>query len=206
MKIKLCGIRTTDDVRLINEAQPDFCGFIVEFPKSFRSVSEAELRNLTAQVNPEIKKVGVFVNASKDLVIRLLQENVIDLAQLHGQEDDIYIEEIKTKTGKQVIKAFSIKTKENVQKALESPADYILLDQGGGGTGQTFDWSLIPEINRPWFLAGGLSADNLHTAIEHLHPWGIDLSSSLETNQKKDPAKIKRIMEIIHQPSDAIVA
>lgn len=198
MKIKLCGIRTANDVHLINEAQPDFCGFIVEFPKSFRSVSESELRNLAAQVSPEINTVGVFVNAQQDLVIRLLQENVIDLAQLHGQEDNIYIEEIKSKTGKQVIKAFSIKTKEDVQKALESPADYILLDQGGGGTGQTFDWSLIPPINRPWFLAGGLNTDNLHTAIEDLHPWGIDLSSSLETNKKKDPAKIKRIMELIH--------
>lgn len=198
VKIKLCGIRTANDVHLINEAQPDFCGFIVEFPKSFRSVSESELRNLAAQVSPEINKVGVFVNAPQDLVIRLLQENVIDLAQLHGQEDNIYIEEIKSKTGKQVIKAFSIKTKEDVQKALESPADYILLDQGGGGTGQTFDWSLIPPINRPWFLAGGLNTDNLHTAIEDLHPWGIDLSSSLETNKKKDPAKIKRIMELIH--------
>lgn len=198
MKIKLCGIRTANDVHLINEAQPDFCGFIVEFPKSFRSVSESELRNLAAQVSPEINKVGVFVNAPQDLVIRLLQENVIDLAQLHGQEDNVYIEEIKSKTGKQVIKAFSIKTKEDVQKALESPADYILLDQGGGGTGQTFDWSLIPPINRPWFLAGGLNTDNLHTAIEDLHPWGIDLSSSLETNKKKDPAKIKRIMELIH--------
>ena len=198
MKIKLCGIRTVNDVQLINEAQPDFCGFIVEFPKSFRSVSESELRNLAAQVSPEINKVGVFVNAPQDLVIRLLQENVIDLAQLHGQEDNVYIEEIKSKTGKQVIKAFSIKTKEDVQKALESPADYILLDQGGGGTGQTFDWSLIPPINRPWFLAGGLNTDNLHTAIEDLHPWGIDLSSSLETNKKKDPAKIKRIMELIH--------
>lgn len=188
-----------EDVHLINEAQPDFCGFIVEFPKSFRSVSEAELRNLTTQVSPKIKKVGVFVNASKDLVIRLLRENVIDLAQLHGQEDDIYIEEIKSRTGKQVIKAFSIKTKEDVQKALQSPADYILLDQGGGGTGQTFDWALVPEIKRPWFLAGGLSADNLHTAIEHLHPWGIDLSSSLETNKKKDPAKIKQIIKITRQ-------
>ena len=199
MKIKLCGIRTANDVHLLNEAQPDFCGFIVEFPKSFRSVPESELRNLTAQVNPGIKKVGVFVNAPQDLVIRLLQDNVIDLAQLHGQEDNTYIEEIKSKTGKQVIKAFSIKTKEDVQKALESPADYILLDQGGGGTGQTFDWSLIPRIERPWFLAGGLGTNNLHTAIEHLHPWGIDLSSSLETDRKKDPEKIKEVMQITRQ-------
>ena len=196
MKIKLCGIRTIDDVRLINEAKPDFCGFIVEFPQSFRSVSESELRKLTAQVSPEIKKVGVFVNAQKNLVIRLLQEHVIDLAQLHGQEDNNYIEEIQSRTGKMVIKAFSIKTKEDVERALQSPADYILLDQGNGGTGQTFDWSLVPKINRPWFLAGGLGADNLQTAITRLHPWGIDLSSSLETNRKKDPAKIKQIMEL----------
>lgn len=111
MKIKLCGIRTIDDIHLINEAKPDFCGFIVEFPKSFRSVSESELRKLSAQVSPEIKKVDVFVNAQKNLVIRLLQDNVIDLAQLHGQEDNNYIEETQSRTGKTVIKAFSIKTK-----------------------------------------------------------------------------------------------
>lgn len=137
MKIKLCGIRTIDDIHLINEAKPDFCGFIVEFPKSFRSVSESELRKLSAQVSPEIKKVGVFVNAQKNLVIRLLQDNVIDLAQLHGQEDNNYIEETQSRTGKTVIKAFSIKTKKDVERALLSPADYILLDQGDGGSGQT---------------------------------------------------------------------
>lgn len=201
MQIKLCGLRTPEDIRIINSFKPDFCGFIVEFPKSFRSVSEVELRKLAVLVNPDIKKVGVFVNAPEQLVVRLLAENVIDIAQLHGQEDDDYIEEIQKKTGKPVIKAFSIKTKEDVARAQESPADYILLDQGSGGSGQTFDWSLVPDIERPWFLAGGLNADNLQSAIEKLHPWGIDLSSSLETNQKKDLEKIRQIMQLIEKIS-----
>ena len=106
-------------------------------------------------LSPDIQPVGVFVNAPMKLVKALMDEGTLAMAQLHGQENESYITELKAHTDKPVIKAFSIKTADDMENALQSPADYILLDQGSGGTGKTFDWSLIPMIRRPFFLAGG---------------------------------------------------
>lgn len=189
-KIKICGLRSMEDIRAVNDAGPDFCGFIVEFPKSFRSISREEVRVLSAKLREGIIPVGVFVNAPLELPAELLKEGVIAMAQLHGQEDEDYIRKLRRETGKPVIKAFSIKTKEDIRCALACSADYILLDQGGGGTGKPFDWSLVPEIERPFFLAGGLNEANLQEAVRTLHPWAVDLSSSVETDRKKDPEKI----------------
>lgn len=197
VKIKLCGLKTPEDIAVVNEVRPDFCGFIVEYPRSFRSISRDELRRLTEKLRPEIVPVGVFVNAPVDLMTMLLEEGTIGAVQLHGQEDEACIRKLKDQTGRPVIKAFSIKTREDVLRALESPADYILLDQGEGGTGRPFDWSLVPEISRPFFLAGGLGPENLEEAVARLHPWAVDLSSSLETDRKKDPEKIRRVMEVL---------
>ena len=189
-KIKICGLRRREDILAVNEANPDYCGFIVEFPKSFRSVTADEVRELVKNLSPEIQPVGVFVNASMELVRSLLDDGTLAMAQLHGQEDENYIRQLKTMTDQLLIKAFSIKTEADIKKAIRSEADYILLDQGAGGTGETFDWSLVPAIKRPWFLAGGLGCENLESAIHLLHPWAVDLSSSVETDGHKDPDKI----------------
>ena len=133
-KIKICGLRRREDILAVNEAKPDYCGFIIEFPKSFRSVTADEVRDLVKDLIQEIQPVGVFVDAPMELVRSLLDDGTLALAQLHGQEDESYIRELKTYTDKLIIKAFSIKTAEDIEKALQSPADYILLDQGGGGT------------------------------------------------------------------------
>ena len=189
-KIKICGLRRREDILAVNEAKPDYCGFIIEFPSSFRSVTADEVRELVKELDPEIRPVGVFVNAPMELVRTLLDDGTLALAQLHGQEDESYIRELKTYTDKLIIKAFSIKTEADIKKAIRSEADYILLDQGAGGTGETFDWSLVSAIKRPWFLAGGLGCENLESAIHLLHPWAVDLSSSVETDGHKDPDKI----------------
>ena len=133
-KIKICGLKRIEDVISVNVAEPDYCGFIIEFPSSFRSVTADEVREFVKELDPEIRPVGVFVNAPMELVRTLLDDGTLALAQLHGQEDESYIRELKTYTDKLIIKAFSIKTAEDIEKALQSPADYILLDQGGGGT------------------------------------------------------------------------
>ena len=198
-KIKICGLRCREDILAVNEAKPDYCGFIIEFPSSFRSVTADEVRELVKELDPEIRPVGVFVNAPMELVRTLLDDGTLALAQLHGQEDESYIRELKTYTDKLIIKAFSIKTAEDIEKALQSPADYILLDQGGGGTGKTFDWSLIPEIQRPFFLAGGIGASNLGQAIREIHPYAVDLSSSVETEKRKDPMKIRQVVDIVRE-------
>ena len=198
-KIKICGLRRPQDIEAVNAARPDFAGFVVEIPGSRRSVDKRELRELAGRLEEGILSVGVFVNAPPELVAELLEEGTLDLAQLHGQEDEIYMAELRRLTEKPLIQAFSIQTGQDAEQALESRADYLLLDQGRGGTGQTFDWSLLPEINRPFFLAGGLGEENLERAIRQVRPWAVDLSSSLETDGQKDPEKILRAVDLVRR-------
>ena len=198
-KIKICGLKCPEDIAYVNEAKPDYCGFIIEFPKSSRNVTGDQVRILIAELDKNIIPVGVFVNAAPERVEELLLDGTIRIAQLHGQEDDDYIRRIQKNTGSQVIKAFSVKAAPDIELALKSPADYILLDQGGGGTGQTFDWSLIPEIKRPFFLAGGLGADNLEQAVDTIRPYAVDLSSSVETDGVKDRSKILEAVSLVHK-------
>ena len=198
-KIKICGLKRPEDIAYVNEAKPDYCGFIIEFPKSSRNVTGDQVRILIAELDKNIIPVGVFVNVAPERVEELLLDGTIRIAQLHGQEDDDYIRRIQKNTGSQVIKAFSVKTAQDIELALKSPADYILLDQGGGGTGQTFDWSLIPEIKRPFFLAGGLGPDNLEQAVDMIRPYAVDLSSSVETDGVKDRSKILEAVNLVHK-------
>ena len=195
-KIKICGLKRPEDITYVNEAKPDYCGFIIEFPKSSRNVTGDQVRTLTANLHPDIIPVGVFVNASPERVEELLLDGTIQIAQLHGQEDEDYIRRIQRNTRHQVIKAFSVKTTQDIELALQSPADYILLDQG---TGKTFDWSLIPEITRPFFLAGGLGPDNLEQAVRTIRPYAVDLSSSVETDGVKDRSKIVEAVNLVHK-------
>ena len=198
-KIKICGLRRMEDVQAVNEAKPDFCGFIIEVPKSFRSVTADQVKELAAGLDRDIQAVGVFVNAPETLAAELLNQGIISMAQLHGQEDETYIRRLRKLTDRPLIKAFSVRTRKDAEKAMESTADYILLDQGSGGTGIPFDWSLLPVIERPFFLAGGLGEDNLETAVHRLHPYAVDLSSGVETDMWKDPVKIKKAVDILRR-------
>ena len=198
-KLKICGLTCEQDIAAVNEVKPDFAGFVIEVPGRRRSLSTEQVKVLVKGLDKEILPVGVFVNAAPELPISLLRDGTLWAAQLHGDEDEDYIEKIQNMTGKPVIKAFSIKTPEDVQRALRSPADYILLDQGNGGTGETFDWELVPPVRRPFFLAGGIGPENIRSAIATLHPWAVDLSSSLETDGKKDPAKIRQIARMVKE-------
>lgn len=203
-KIKICGLTCKEDVLAVNEALPDYCGFVISVPGSKRSISPLEAKEMSCMLDRRIRPVGVFVNAPVRLPALLLREGTIFAAQLHGQEDTEYVQALKKEAGRDgvLIQAFSIKTRKDVEDALKSAADYILLDQGKGGTGKTFDWSLVPSMERPFFLAGGLSQENLEKAVEELHPYAVDLSSSLETEGKKDPEKIKKAVELIRSLDD----
>ena len=198
-RIKVCGLKRFEDIQSVNLAKPDFCGFIVEFPRSSRCVSRELLAELTAQLDPEIIPVGVFVNAPVELPAELAASGVIRAIQLHGQEDEDYIRRLRKLIGGDipVIQAFSVQTAEDLKRAAESSADYVLLDQGSGGTGKTFDWSLAEGFTRPFLLAGGLGTDNLAEAIERLSPWAVDLSSSLEIGGLKDRDKIIEAVNIV---------
>lgn len=189
-KIKICGLSRPEDVAFVNEAKPDYAGFVIQVPKSIRNVSVQTLYRLRKQLREEIPAVGVFVNAPLDLVVNLCRDKILSYVQLHGQENGEYIKRLKEQTEVPVIQAFSISSREDVQKAAASQADYPLLDHGRGGTGESFDWSLISHMERPYFLAGGLTSQNVGEAIETLHPFAVDMSSSVETDGKKDYKKI----------------
>ena len=196
-KIKICGLKRPEDIQAVNEAKPDFAGFVIEVPKSRRNVSAEQVRELAKGLAEQTEAVGVFVNAPLELVAGLLEDGTLALAQLHGGEDEAYIRELRQMTDKPLIQAFSIRTKADIERALQSTADYLLLDQGDGGTGRCFDWSLVPELARPFFLAGGLSVSNLSEAISQVKPWAVDLSSSLETDGVKDPIKIQAAVKMV---------
>lgn len=197
MKVKICGLYRNEDIEYINTYHPDYCGFIINFPKSHRNITIDRLKQLSPMVDPSIKRVGVFVNEDVDVVISLLKENWIDMAQLHGQEDDAYIQTIKREVNKPVLKFFKIQTKDDIQKAISSRADYILLDNGTG-TGQAFDWRMLENIPRDYFLAGGINLQNVKQAMQY-HPYALDISSGVETDKKKDANKIKEIIERIRK-------
>ena len=237
--IKCCGLRRSEDVAMVNAAGANFAGFIMS-SGFWRYVEPERVAELKKLLKPGIMAVGVFVNEPVEYVAKQLRDGTIDIAQLHGTEDDDYIAELRKLTaigdvsdsmaakysGKAVslnesmrmpeesldknssdkdqgqnknrskriekgdiIKAFKIKSAEDIERAVSSSADYILLDSGTG-TGQTFDWALMSEIERPYFFAGGLTPENAAGAVRRFHPYAVDVSSGIETDKKKDMAKI----------------
>ena len=202
-RIKICGLWREEDISYVNRALPDFAGFVVNYPKSRRSISPDRLRKLSRMLDHRIMAVGVFVDEDEALIGELLQEGVIGAAQLHGSEDDAYIGRLKkiAPQGALMIKAFKIKSREDVFDANKSSADLVLLD-GGAGDGKVFDWTLPKFMNRPYFLAGGLNEGNLSQARDLLHPWGMDISSGAETGGKKDGDKIQRMIHILRQTDE----
>lgn len=188
-KIKICGLKREKDIYDVNCCCPDYAGFVFA-DQSRRFVTPSIACRLREMLKPSIIPVGVFVNERPEKIAELLKFEIISMVQLHGQENEEYIKRLKGMTNKPVIKAFSIQRKEDVEKALQSAADYILLDNGAGGTGKTFDWSLSEAADRPFFLAGGLSPENVRQAVKKLHPFAVDVSSGVETEGKKDFDKI----------------
>lgn len=189
-RIKICGLSRPCDIDYVNATKPDYIGFV--FAKSRRQVSARQAKLLKEKLDPEICAVGVFVNEQPEVIVRLVQDGVIDMVQLHGQEDEAYISELRkllAASDVAIIKAFSVKTPEDVEKACQSSADYILLDHGAGGTGHSFDWNLVKDVERPFFLAGGLGPDNIEQACR-VGAFSLDVSSGVETDGLKDQEKI----------------
>ena len=189
MKIKLCGLTRPCDIEAVNELQPDYIGFVFA-KKSRRYVSPEKAEELKAMLAPGIQAVGVFVNEEPEQIVSLLEAGTIDVAQLHGQEGEREIRRLRELTDHLLIQEFRIDTEQDVERANASTADYVLLDSGAGGTGTVFDWDLLQAIRRPYFLAGGLDTENLGTVKAKLNPYGIDVSSGIETDGYKDKEKM----------------
>ena len=196
-RVKLCGLTRAEDIEAVNRLEPEYIGFVFA-KKSKRYVSPEKAAELKKLLNPEIKAVGVFVDEDINKVANLLINKTIDIAQLHGNEDNSYIEKLKKLIDSPVIKAFQIKSADDVNKALNSSADYVLLDSGKG-SGQIFNWELIKSINRPYFLAGGLDTENIQSAIKSNRPFAVDVSSGIETDGKKDLDKMTAFVNAVRK-------
>lgn len=196
-KIKLCGLTRPEDITAANVLEPDFVGFVFA-PKSRRCVTAEQSKALRNHLLPSIQAVGVFVDEEPERVADLLEEGIIDLAQLHGGEDEDYLKRLRALTEKPILQAFPIKTPKDLERAQASSADNILLDSGAG-TGATFDWGLLTSVRRPYFLAGGLGPDNVAQAIGFLHPWGVDVSSGIETGGVKDFHKMAAFVAAVRK-------
>ena len=187
-RIKFCGLSRPCDIEAANELKPEYIGFVF-VTRRRRYITPEKAKELKQLLAPEICAVGVFENENPERVAFLLNDSVIDTAQLHGIEDEDYIRQLRTLTNKPIIRAFRIKAAKDIEEAEHCTADYVLLDSGAG-TGTTFDWNLIQNIVRPYFLAGGLSPDNVGGAVKMLHPFAVDVSSGIETDGVKDKIKM----------------
>lgn len=200
-KIKICGLRREEDIAYANEALPDFAGFV--FAQSRRQITKEQAAKLRGLLKPEITAVGVFVKEAVETVAQLLNEGIIDMAQLHGDETEDYVKRLKELTGNApIIKVVRVASAEDVAKGGETAADYLLFDTYSvkeyGGTGSTFDWSLLRDVQKPFFLAGGINAQNVAEAINQVKPFAVDVSSAVEVDGWKDEKKIRDIVARVH--------
>lgn len=199
-KIKLCGLSRPEDIIGANRLKPDYIGFVF-WKRSRRYVTPKSAAALRQFLWPEIRTVGVFLDADPEQEAALYNEGVIDMIQLHGHEDEEHIRRVRELTGGapgRLIKAFMIRSDEDIRRAEQSSADYILLDSGAG-SGTLFDWELLTKPERPFFLAGGLTSGNVADAVEILRPYAVDVSSGIETDGRKDLAKMTAFVRAVRR-------
>ena len=199
MKIKICGLTREQDIEAVNEYLPDYAGFV--FTESRRKLTCQRTVELTNRLVPEVKPVGVFVNHNPEELADISKACRLAAIQLHGDEDNRYIDNLRRLLPEEtlIIKAVRVKSSEILQAASAIECDIFLLDsfQEGvsGGTGDMFDWTLLKDFTRPYFLAGGLNNNNVTKASRMLHPFGIDISSGVETDGLKDSSKISAFIK-----------
>ena len=197
-KVKLCGLTRPCDIEWANDLQPDYIGFVFA-KKSKRYVAPERAKVLREGLASGIRVVGVFVNEVPEAVTALLNDGIIDVAQLHGSEDADYIKALRKLTDRPLIKAFRIDSTADLDRARRSTADHVLLDNGAGGTGMAFDWSVLKDFDMPFFLAGGLGPDNVARAIKDVHPFAVDVSSGIETDGVKDYKKMTAFVSAVRK-------
>jgi phosphoribosylanthranilate isomerase len=217
MKVKICGLRTITDVALINELKPDLAGFVLA--KGSHTLTPEQAKTLRSKLRPDIASVGVFVNETVDKVASIGNELHLDFLQLHGDEDAAYVQALRELTKIPLIKAIRLGEKfaqgtEDVNALLESLTKAgvhsflfdTLVPGAYGGTGKTFNLQLLEElkITLPFFLAGGLNAENVQAIINKVEHGkqgqlfqGVDVSGSVETERQKDSSKVKAFLEAV---------
>ena len=208
-KVKMCGISKVETIPAVVEAKPDYMGLV--FAPSKRQVTVEQAKILIEELHKQcinhydtkvVKTVGVFVNETLDNLVRIADTANLDAVQLHGDEDEAFIQSLKERTNVEVWKAVQIRSAADVEKWIDSSADMLLFDayhkDERGGTGEVFDWSSLDAFERPFMLAGGIDSTNVARAIRTVRPYGIDISSGIETNGVKDDEKIKAFTKIVN--------
>ncbi len=203
-KIKICGLKRPEDIEYVNQYLPDYAGFV--FAGSKRKVTDEQAEELSRKLDGRIIAVGVFVNEPAEHIVNLVKKGIIRVVQLHGDEDREYILKLRENLEESVkiIKAVRVQNREQILEAEKLPCDYLLLDtwqkDAYGGCGKQFDKPLILEdMSKPYFLAGGLAADNIRENIQICHPYAVDVSSAVETDGKKDEKKIQEFIERVRE-------
>ena len=207
-KVKMCGISKVETIPAIIDAKPDYMGLV--FAPSKRQVTVEQAKILIEELHKQcinhydikvVKTVGVFVNETLDNLVRIADTANLDAVQLHGDEDEAFIQSLKERTNVEVWKAIQIRTAADTEKWIDSSADMLLFDayhkDERGGTGEVFDWSSLDAFERPFMLAGGIDSTNVARAIRTVRPYGIDISSGIETNGMKDDKKITAFTKIV---------
>ena len=194
-QVKICGMRRPEDIRHANRLRPEMIGFVFWKP-SKRYVSPDEAAKLRSILDDGITSVGVFVDEDPRVVADIANQGTIDRIQLHGAEDEEYIHGLRKLTDAPIIKTFCVRSEEDLVKASGSSADMVLLDNGKG-TGQTFDWTLMRDLERDFILSGGLSESNVGDAVRRFHPFAVDVSSAVETDGFKDRSKMERFIDTV---------
>lgn len=199
-KIKICGLTRSEDIITANHLGLDYIGFV--FAKSKRQVTPDKAKALRGILSPHIQAVGVFVNHPVAEILDLVHSDTIQAIQLHGQEEETTIAQLKAQLPTTpIMKAISVTCAEDILRWESSRADYLLLDNGAGGTGTPFDWGILPTIHglsKPYFIAGGLNPDNVSEVLPH-HPYGVDVSGGVETDGTKDPIKMQAFTEKVRE-------
>ena len=198
MKIKICGIKNENEAKIINQCMPDIAGFV--FASGKRQIDINKAKNLKKIINPEIETAGIFVEQNEDEILKIYNEKVIDIIQLHGDYDERTIKNLKEKTGAKIIKV--IRVKEDFYK-IKTLADFILFDAYSkdkyGGLNKTFDWNIKIISNVPYFVAGGINENNIVEMVKKLTPYGVDISSGVEVDGFKTKEKVFNIIKIIKE-------
>ncbi len=198
-KMKFCGLSRVEDIEAANEIGPDYVGFVF-VPGSKRYVTPEQARSLKSLLRPGIVAVGVFGQEKVEVVAKLLEEGTIDVCQLHGGEDAAYRRDLRVLTSKPIVQAFLVRSEADVLAAECCDADYILLDSGAG-SGKVFDWTLVRKVKRPYFLAGGLTSEQVAGALTELSPYALDVSSGIETDGRKDREKMRAFAARVREES-----
>jgi phosphoribosylanthranilate isomerase len=195
MKIKICGLSRIEDIYAANMTMPDYVGFV--FAASKRRISREDAKEYKKLLLPEINTVGVFVNEEVKEIVAICEDKSIEYIQLHGNESNQYINELKEQTGLPIIKAIRIKSTENLKAAGNTTADYVLFDtmveNAYGGTGKSFPWEILKNYEKPYFLAGGITVENIEEA-KNTNAYCLDISSGAETDGKKNIIKMEELV------------